>query len=392
MAPFFLIWMSAAVLVVFGLYRLGKEHVKGSFAERPGRGVFEKRLPRVSLIVPLTGDSPVIRASLESLLKQTYPDFEVVFATCGPEDPASKVAGDAAGTAKNARHVFSEKASRCSQKNQNLLAGLAAADKSSEILAFCDSTHIAPPNFLADLASPIIRGEALMTTGFHRVVPQDMGFATLGMLVSVAAIHLMQAAPTLVQPWGGATAICRRTFEGHGIDSLWAQNFVDDLSMGTLLAKAGIRARAVSSACLLTPLSGVTLGGWHDWLRRQIFYLKYCQPPIWAGAGAAILLAAAPPAAGVALACGLFGKASPAYGVSGSIFLAAFCALGLKWRTLTPQKVPIWRWLPAFFAAGLMAAACYVSTWRGNVLEWRSISYRVGRGGRVEEVIKKIKK
>lgn len=202
MAPLFLIWMSAAVLVVFGLYRLGKEHVRESFGERPGGGVFEKRLPRVSLIVALTGDSPVIRAGLASLLNQSYPDFEVVFATCGPEDPASKVARDAAGAAKNARHVFSAEAARCSQKNQNLLAGLGATDKSSEILVFCDSTHIAPPNFLADLASPIIRGEAFLTTGFHRVAAQDMGFATLGMLVSVAAIHLMQAAPALVQPWG----------------------------------------------------------------------------------------------------------------------------------------------------------------------------------------------
>jgi hypothetical protein len=227
-----------------------------------------------------------------------------------------------------------------------------------------------------------------MTTGFHRVVPGDLHLPTLGMLISVIAIHLMQAIPAVTQPWGGATAISRRTFEEYGIGSLWAGNFVDDMSMGTLLAKAGIKAKPVSSACLLTALSGVTFRSWCGWLKRQLFFLKFCQPGIWVASALAACLFTTPFLAALAFAAGLLGIASKAVALGGFLYLAAFCALGFKWRTLTPEKIPAWRWISALFAASIMAVVCYCRTWAGNVLEWRGISYRVTWGGKVKKVIR----
>ena len=210
--------------------------------------------PRVGVIIPLTGDNPVMKACLESLLDQSYSNYEVIFVTCNSNDPAVQIVNQVIQTKKNARHIVSGAASGCSQKNHNLLAGLADLDSSIEILVFCDSTHWAPQHFLTDLVSPIVSGKAVMTTGFHRVVPGDCRLPTLGMLVSVMAIHLMQGIESITQPWGGATAISRRTFEENRVSALWAENVVDDVSMYTLLAKAGIRVRPVSSACLLTPI------------------------------------------------------------------------------------------------------------------------------------------
>lgn len=394
MGIFFFISMVLGILVPYVLYLLGRNHVRGGFAGPAGTGCASRgiplpsSLPCVGMVVPLTGSTPVMKACLESLLCQSYPDCEVVFVTSDPEDPASQIVGEVISKVSHARHVFSGESSRCSQKNHNLLAGVAALGTSVEILTFCDSTHLAPPTFLLDLVGPIIRGEAVMTTGFHRVVPMDKRLPTLGMLLSVMAIHLMQAVEAITQPWGGATAIRRQTFDENGIAALWAVNFVDDMSMGALLAKAGIRVKPVSSACLLTPLSGVTLRGWYEWLKRQLFFLKFCQPVVWVGAALAAYLLATPILAGVAFAAGLFGVASKAVAISGLFCLAAFCAFGLKWRSLTPEKIPAWKWIWALITGSIMAVVCYACTWAGNVLKWRGISYRVSWGGKVEEVIR----
>jgi cellulose synthase/poly-beta-1,6-N-acetylglucosamine synthase-like glycosyltransferase len=155
-----------------------------------------------------------MQACLESLLDQSYPDYEAIFVTCSSDDPAAQIVSRVIQTRRNARHIVSGAASRCSQKNHNLLAGLADLDSSIEILVFCDSEHWAPQGFLAELVSPIVSGKAVMTTGFHRVVPGDCRLPTLGMLVSVMAIHLLQAIEAITQPWGGATAIRRRSCGG----------------------------------------------------------------------------------------------------------------------------------------------------------------------------------
>ena len=47
--------------------------------------------PRVGVIIPLTGDTPVMQACLESLLDQSYPDYEAIFVTCSSDDPAYRL-------------------------------------------------------------------------------------------------------------------------------------------------------------------------------------------------------------------------------------------------------------------------------------------------------------
>ena len=394
MEIFFLLSLALGLLLPYGIYFLGQAHVRGGFAGQDRSTDAATRnpshcAPRVGVIIPLTGDSPVMKACLESLLDQSYSNYEAIFVTCNSCDPAVQIVNMVIQTKKNARHIVSGAASGCSQKNHNLLAGLADLDSSIEILVFCDSTHWAPQHFLTDLVSPIVSGKAVMTSGFHRVVPGDCRLPTLGMLVSVMAIHLMQGIEPITQPWGGATAISRRTFEENRINALWAENVVDDVSMCTLLAKAGIRVRPVSSACLLTPVRGVTFRGWYGWLKRQLFYLKVCQPATWVASAIVALALCAPFLAVLACAAGIMGFAPNYMTVAGCAFVAAFSANGMKWRTLIHEDIPIWKWISAVLAANFMAVLCYAGTWFSNSLSWRGISYRVTWGGKVKEIIRK---
>ena len=92
--------------------------VRGTGGDPPGPW------PPVALIVPVTGGASGLQAQLASLLTQDYPDYQVIFVTHSPADPATPIILDLIRRHPGARHVISGRAATCGQKNHNLLAGL----------------------------------------------------------------------------------------------------------------------------------------------------------------------------------------------------------------------------------------------------------------------------
>ncbi len=141
----------------------------------------------------------------------------------------------------------------CGQKNQNLLAGVRLAGETPEILAFCDSNQEAPRDFLRKLAAPVAKGDGVVTSGYHQAIPGDQRLATWGRAVSVLTLYLTKAVPWLNQPWGGATAIRRETFDSLNVARLWTETVVDDVSLAALLIRAHIPVQLSRGAELATP-------------------------------------------------------------------------------------------------------------------------------------------
>ena len=387
--------MVLELLVLMVLLAHSRHHLRRSFpgaapgGPSPASGPWPA-YPRVALIVPLTGNTPEMRAALTSLLTQPYPNYETVLVTRDLEDPATSLVQSLLSRHPQSRHIVSGPASGCSQKNHNILAGLGVLDDSVEILVFCDSTHDAPPNFLQELIHPLATGAAVLTTGFHRIIPGDARVATLGMLQTVLTIHLLHSLPSVILPWGGATAILRSVFRESGVEGVWGSSMLDDLPLGRRLLRFGIRVVPVAAATMSTKLTGQTLDGWSTWLTRQILYAKYCLPLSWLAASLAVIGLAGPILlAGLAVLGGLVGLTAPPLALASLGFLLVFTAIGAWCRTLVPQKAPLGPWLLAFYANIFMAAWCYLKTWRTNTLSWRGISYRVTWGGRVREIILK---
>ena len=115
--------------------------------------------PSVSVIVPCKGDSPELRGNLESFLGQDYQgQAEFIFVTPREDDPAHSVAlgSLAAHPRAEARAVCSgAKPLICSEKNLNLLAGVAAARGDSRILVFADCDLRVEPSWLSGMVGPL---------------------------------------------------------------------------------------------------------------------------------------------------------------------------------------------------------------------------------------------
>jgi cellulose synthase/poly-beta-1,6-N-acetylglucosamine synthase-like glycosyltransferase len=379
----------AEVLMLLALYLAGRKHVLAGLRRPYGGPAGLDREPNTALIIPVTGDTPAMRSGLSSLLAQDYPNLRYVLVTRDDADPATSLVRELIKGRGDAAQLTGGPALLCGQKNQNLLAGVAHARDWAEIYVFCDSTHLARPDLIRLLVDPIAKGQAPISGGYHRVVPLDSAVPTLGMLNVSMVLHSLQSIRTITQPWGGAMAISREAFERYGVAAVWAENIVDDFSLGPLLAKQGIRSWPVAEACLETPLANVPWSHWREWLTRQLLYLKFCTPEMWLGSLVVIWLFSVPPFLAALGGMGaLTGLAEGWWLAAALVYAAAFCAVALVFRTLSPRPVGAWAWVKGFFATPLMTAWCYLLTWTTFTMSWRGIAYRVTWGGRVVEVLR----
>ena len=340
--------------------------------------------PACALIIPAAGAHPDMEAALRSLGEQNYPDYALYIITAGENDPACALVSRLSLQYPHIRHVVAGEAQHCGQKNHNLLAGIAAAGDSAEIYAFCDSTHIAAPDFLRCLAAPIARNEAAFTTGYHEVEPGDQGLVSLAYALCVMFMRFMQALPNLTQPWGGAMAMSRRAFLRAEVADLWRSNVVDDCSLAAMLQRDGLPVRLCPAALLRTRVVNHPFAVWRAWLERQILFLKFCMPAQWLLLGLVCVIMVAP-SLWILWAClrGLLGLGG---GTAPFLALCLLCLLGWAlngWRRFLPAAPPVGRWLVAFFCASLMFAAVYCGTLGSHTLLWHNIVYRVGKGGKV---------
>lgn len=340
--------------------------------------------PSCALIVPVSGQHPLMEKALRSLAEQNYPNFTVFLVTANRGDAAAPLVALLAREFPHIFHVVAGDSQKEGQKNHNHLAAIAHAGQKFDIYAFSDSTHIARPDFLRCLAGPIARGQAAFTTGYHEVEPGDQNIVTLAYTISVMFMRFMQTLPTLTQPWGGAMAMSRQAFEQYHIADLWADNVVDDCSLAAHLQKAGVRARLCAGAILKTLAWGHVLQIWRAWMERQVLFLKFCMPGQWVALGVVCVVMALPPFWSIcACVLGVMGKGG---GTAPFLALCWICAIAWlvgKWRGFLQSTPALSRWVWAYVCSIFMFAIVYAGTVFTHTLLWNNIIYRVGRGGTV---------
>ncbi|WP_243311806.1 glycosyltransferase [Fundidesulfovibrio agrisoli] len=389
MKTLFVLSALAEIAVLFALYFAGRKHVLSGMRLQPPLDRPPAKPLRAAMIVPVTGDTPTVRNGLASLLKQEYPGIRYVIVTRDEEDPATDMVRALIEGREDAVLLTSGPATTSGQKNHNLLAGVRHLGDWPEAYIFCDSSHLAKPDLAALLLEPLANEWAVISGGFHRVIPRDTVIPTLGMLNVCLALHCLQPIRAITQPWGGAMAITREAFEENGVAKVWAHNIVDDFSMGPLLAKKRIRTWPVADACLDTPLKAVKWKLWEDWLTRQLLYLKFCTPEMWLGALAVVWLFLFPPLAALGGVLGaLLGCAGWWWLGAALAYAGGFTAVGMAFRNFSPRPMPLWHWMLGFFTTFLVTSWCYLRTWTTFTMSWRGISYKVTWGGRVVKVLR----
>jgi len=340
---------------------------------------------RVAVIMPVAGGNRPMEASIHSLLNQTYPSFEAVFVLRDLEDPASETVQAAIRGKVAARCVCAGPATACGQKNHNLLAGIAAVSGRDDVLVFADAGHGFPAGWLELLIAPIARGEAEVTSGYHAARPANGGFVSWIYAVCVEIMYVFQNVPGLGLPWGGAMAISREAFERLKVADTWRTSVVDDLSLARVLKAHGVRVRTVPQVCRETLVTGLDLRDLFEWMVRQLQYIRFVFPGMWAvlGVWSLLLQILAFCSAAVLVVAIMMSLTSALSAIVSALYLAVLMVVFLQIRLLHPLPCPPVRWLAAGAVFLLVFIVALGAAGLRREIQWRGITYRVGRRGRV---------
>lgn len=168
----------------------------------------DRDCPRAMVVLCLRGGDPYLQQTLKLLMDQDYPRYLVRIVVDSPGDEAHEVLRQAFGETPPS-HVeivnLTERHSTCSLKICGLLQATRTVPDDVGVVAILDGDAIPHASWLRELAMPIVRGEAGVSTGIRWYAPRR---STLG---GLCRFWWNSAAMAIVKQqqisWGGTMAV-----------------------------------------------------------------------------------------------------------------------------------------------------------------------------------------
>lgn len=358
------------VLGAIRIHLLAERDHEGTIGDSPG----------MEILVPIKGVLPGQEEILESMLRQDYPSYDVIFLIESEEDPARLLVENLSSRFPNVRKVITGTAGKCGQKNHNLVQGIKHLSPSTEVVVFCDSGNIVDTDWLRRFTEPVRNGAFEVVTTFRAFDPRPS--TMWGVCQAIYAAFLLLLIANKSKPWGGATAITVSALYRLDVIGEWSCNVIDDLSLGNILDKAGVPVFLDPQSLLRSPLPNQSLSGFIHYLDRQILFPKWTNPIIWSSALLYHLSITAVIVAAIVVAI-LFplGMISPILGwLSYVSIVVIFAAAVLFWR-MNPFRIPIRSWLISFLPFILVTAFVFLRSLFRNYIDWHGKRYYLGKGG-----------
>jgi ceramide glucosyltransferase len=237
--------------------------------------------PSVSIFVPCKGTSPYFEKNISKFLQLNYSEFTIYFIVESREDPAYNILKRMTNNFCNAELVVAGLAEKCGQKNYNILAGIDASGRNSEVYIFMDSDIAPSTEWLKELIRPLSNHKITVSTGFRwlllhkRTAGEYLHAFMNAFLLMVITFFPVDAV------WGGSMAIRRKDFEDLGVEDLWAHTVVDDITLEKLVLKNRKRAIHVPTCIAETDDIIPSVRMAVSWFKRQTMFSKLYIPHLW---------------------------------------------------------------------------------------------------------------
>ena len=235
-----------------------------------------------ALILPCKGVDPEFPAFLDALACQSLPEYKLFFVVAESDDASVPLIRDF-----QAKHpgrvelVVYPQPPDYSGKIANMLGGVeATAADDYTYLVFLDSDTVPDPEFSAQMISPLVRTEAMLTTGARVLIPQEetlpQWVASLWLLSSLPGV----ARPQMGSAWGGSMAIRAEDARRLDVASIWEGAFSDDHTLSHAVREDGGQIAFVPH-CLVTIPIHYDWSDLMDFLVRQLVTIRVHDFRLW---------------------------------------------------------------------------------------------------------------
>ena len=351
------------------------------------------RLPKFCVGMPLRGADPHLRESIQSILAQDYPDFELRITIDSAQDPAWNVVAETvqAAGAKNVRvTALKQSLSTCSRMNGKQIQFLEGLDDSCELVAFAAGDLIVPRDWLRNMATALADPSVGATLGNRWYVPAVGWWGTLvRYLWNVGAVVPMWMHEI---PWAGGLAMRLADVKRSGLIDKMKHSMVEDAQVKSAMRKLGLKMKFVPP--LIVPnREEITLPCSYRFIERQLLWTKLYHPHwtlvvLQAVLGTAVMFGPAVLAV-VALAagdwlCGLWNGCDFAAYITGMIALTGLLEWGIRPILRSRQEktasfsctslLRLWMAVPL---AQLVHNCAVVACLFKKLATWRGVTYRI---------------
>lgn len=279
----FAYYVLAAIVIGLGFRSLKSGFSYASYIHRELATPLTDYAPFASVIAPCRGIDQGLNQNLSALFSQNYSEYEIVFVTDGPDDPAVPVIEQVRNAHPElpTRIVFAGKAIRSGQKVHNLRHAVTEVDPRSEVLVFVDADARPNSSWLRALVSHLGDGQIGATTGYRWFISK--GGRLSSQLLSVWNSSIASALGDNSKNnfcWGGSTAVRRSIFEKLEIREHWSGTVSDDFVIMRVLRNAGLGIKFVP-ACLTASLEECGFGQLLEFTTRQLQITRVYAPRFW---------------------------------------------------------------------------------------------------------------
>jgi ceramide glucosyltransferase len=280
----------AAALLVQSLLSLRDGFTFLAYVRRSLRTPSRPFHPPVTLMVAVKGLDEGFKRSLEQLLVQDYPDYDVVFSVSSRSDPAyphlqdvaAQAASSSAGrtSVRQVKVVIAGRAAGRGEKVNNLLCALRERPRATPALVFADADARMKPDWLRALVGPLADPDVTVSTGFRWYLPGRSWASRL------RAAWDTSIATTLGEhrrnfAWGGSMAVRTADFERLQVaERYWTRSVSDDYGLTRAVRDAGGWIR-FEPRCLVASAEEIGLGDFLRWANRQIIITRVYAPHYW---------------------------------------------------------------------------------------------------------------
>ena len=227
------------VLALLGVIRF-RADARKQFSSLPD----DARLPRVSVLKPVHGLEARLKENIESFFRQDYPEYEILFAADGADDPALDVVREVCARYPHIRSrvlVTGTPWPNPVVYSFHCMAEAAAND----ILVTTDSDVEVGPRYLREIVPPLLDPQVGMVTCVYRgknAAGFFSGLTAIGMSVEMTAGVLVANLLEGMKFGLGPTTVVRKdSLASIGGYTALRDYIAYDFAIGNLMAKAGYR-------------------------------------------------------------------------------------------------------------------------------------------------------
>ncbi|HXI44000.1 MAG TPA: glycosyltransferase family 2 protein [Bryobacteraceae bacterium] len=241
----FWFWLFVAPALALAIFALRGERARARWVAEQLADESDDPTPPATVIVSLSGPEERLRENLAALTAQDYPNYELlVTARTAFDIPPNSLPHRVTVVLGGAQD---EKAS---PKIQNLLAGVRAARKRSEILAFADAGGQVSANWLRALAAQLGDAEVGASTAYRFFVPDPPDFWSLVRSVWDAPVAGLLGPGDNPFAWCGSLAIRKERFFELQIPGAWRLAASEDGALTHAIHKARLKIAFAPGAML----------------------------------------------------------------------------------------------------------------------------------------------